>query len=88
MALDWSRIRGGDDDDTRAAVETEVRGVRIGDVYRDKHGSLWEVFSLVTEPQAGVRKVQTNEQEHHVIGCRNWTEKWAEGPMRAVDTPQ
>lgn len=63
----------------------EVRGVRLGDVYRDKHGDLWEVVGLATEPQATVRNVASEEKEQHVIGCLNWVQKWREGPLRAQE---
>lgn len=62
----------------------ELAGVRLGDVYRDKDGALWEVYALCDQPQASIRKVGTDENEHHVIGCRNWESKWREGPLRAV----
>lgn len=66
------------------AESGEVRGVRLGDVYRDQDGELWEVYSLCTEPTASVRKVSLGVEvcETHVIGCRNWEAKWKAGPLR------
>lgn len=61
----------------------EVRGVRLGDVFRDTDDELWEVTGLCTDPIAYVRKVTTGAQEHHVIGCLNWTSKWKSGPLRS-----
>lgn len=63
----------------------ELRGVRLGDVYRDKEGDLWEVVGLCDQPQATIRKVGPPEyqhQEQHVIGCPIWEAKWKSGPLR------
>lgn len=62
--------------------ESEVRGVRISDVFRDKDGELWEVVGLCTEPTAIVLNVVSGAKEHHVIGCLNWQSKWQSGPLR------
>lgn len=61
-----------------------MRGVRLLDTYRDRNGDLWEVVGLCDEPQATVRKVATGETEEHVIGCRNWCDKFTNGPMRSA----
>lgn len=61
---------------------TEVRGVRLDDLYRDHSNRVWEVIGLITHPVAVVRNIATGETEHHVIGCLNWKNKWREGPMR------
>jgi hypothetical protein len=59
-------------------TDEKVRGVGLGDLYRDKAGRLWEVISLCTEPTATVREVGTSSHtETHVIGCLNWQSKWA-----------
>lgn len=60
----------------------ELAGVRLGDVYRDAHGELWEVIALCDQPQAAIRRVRDGVQEEHVIGCLNWTERCRVGPMR------
>lgn len=60
----------------------EVRGVRLGDVYRDQTGALWEVRGLVTDPMAMVVRVEDGKSEHHVIGCPIWMNKWMAGPLR------
>ncbi len=62
--------------------ETEVRGVRLLDVFRDEAGELWEVVGLCVEPSAIVRNIETGKREQHVIGCLNWTSKWESGPLR------
>lgn len=65
----------------------EVRGVRLGDVYRDNEGCLWEVRALCTEPTVevvGVSPLVSGNVETHVIGCRNWESRWKEGPLRAA----
>lgn len=67
-----------------SAPEMEVRGVRLSDVFRDEEGDLWEVVGLCTEPTAVVRKVGTDQKEHHVIGCLNWQSKWQAGPLRSA----
>ncbi len=63
-------------------TEPEMRGVRLGDVFRDKEGALWEVVALCDQPQATVRNVTSGDKEQHVIGCLNWDTKWAAGPLR------
>lgn len=60
----------------------EVRGVRLGDVFRDRNGELWEVVGLCFDPTAIVRNVGTDEREQHVVGCMNWQSKWRSGPLR------
>lgn len=60
----------------------EVRGVRLGDVFRDTQGQLWEVSGLCVDPTAIVQRVGTDEKETHVIGCLNWQSKWQSGPLR------
>lgn len=65
----------------------EVRGVRLGDVFRDDESQLWEVVGICTEPTATVRRVVDSAKETHVIGCLNWESKWKEGPMRAESRP-
>lgn len=77
----------------------EVRGVRLGALYRDKDGELWKVIALCTEPTATVERVHPSgvqvhgvgpgqswqyDRETHVIGCRNWDGKWS---ARLVDEP-
>lgn len=62
----------------------EVRDVRLGDVYRDHEGPLWEVMGLCTEPTASDRLVGTEDSETHVIGCLNWQSKWKHGPLREL----
>ena len=59
-------------------MSATVRGVSMGDVYRDRDGDLWEAIGLVTEPQAVVRRVKDGHQEEHVIGCLNWKNKWTQ----------
>lgn len=74
----------------------ELSGVRLGDVYRDKEGNAWEVYALCDQPTASVRRlysktettpVGTVDHETHVIGCLNWKNKWATGPLREVSVP-
>lgn len=74
----------------------ELNDVRLGDLYRDQDGDVWEVYALCDQPTASVRRLYTEgayqlaahspyvnpDNETHVIGCLNWQNKWKAGPFR------